>query len=524
MSNLFGNSTSRAFGSASQQSANPFGASSTQNKPGGLFSLNTSTTSPPQSSNLFGSSSSIQQAGSLFGGQTQQQQAGGLFGGQTSQPQQGGSLFGGLRNNQQGGGLFGGQTSQQQQGGSLLGGVSGPGAGGSLFGLPTSQAQQGSLFGSQASQPQQSNTLFGNATQQQQGPSLFGSQSAQPQKEQTLFNASVVPPLQKAGSLLFPQNSQNVQQPQQQQQEQLQQQLQQQAHINALIGPSKQSRVWLEQALIPDYKSVPEQVDLIFKKWNPEMQESVGFHTYLYNTVPEDAAPFFRPGPLDNEDKWEEAHRKRPSPGAIPFIVRGFYQLGQRVLIQEEHLRVLQGRLHEINSGLTDLLNRHDVDITTRTTECRRKHQALSQKCLLLATKTQVLRNRGYAMDAPEEELRQKLMTLEKKVFDPALNGRGEEIWARMVSVRERGRIFQYEIEKRGLVGRNEKEQTLDEETLKKVGRILEDYNKQLQHLSKEMEQIKNDFAEWEATMPMANGVLGNSANRTPANATGSSR
>lgn len=75
-------------------------------------------------------------------------------------------------------------------------------------------------------------------------------------------------------------------------------------------------------------------------------------------------------------------------------------------------------------------------------------------------------------MDAPEEELRQKLMILEKNVFDPALHGRGEEIWAQMVSVRERGRMLQYEIEKRGLAGRDQKEQNLDDETLKKVGKV----------------------------------------------------
>ena len=72
-------------------------------------------------------------------------------------------------------------------------------------------------------------------------------------------------------------------------------------------------------------------------------------------------------------------------------------------------------------------------------------------------------------MDGPEEELRQKLLMLERQVFDPALEGRGEEIWARMVSVRERGRSLQYEMERRGLGGLNVKEQSLDEETLEKA-------------------------------------------------------
>ena len=75
-------------------------------------------------------------------------------------------------------------------------------------------------------------------------------------------------------------------------------------------------------------------------------------------------------------------------------------------------------------------------------------------------------------MDGAEEELRQKLIMLEKQVFDPALEGRGEEIWARMVRVRDRGRSLQYEMEKRGLGGLNGKEQSLDEETLEKARKV----------------------------------------------------
>ena len=75
-------------------------------------------------------------------------------------------------------------------------------------------------------------------------------------------------------------------------------------------------------------------------------------------------------------------------------------------------------------------------------------------------------------MDGPEEDLRQKLLTLEKQVFDPALEGRGEEIWARMVSLRERGRALQHEMERRGLGGLNANEQSLDEETLEKARKV----------------------------------------------------
>ena len=95
----------------------------------------------------------------------------------------------------------------------------------------------------------------------------------------------------------------------------------------------------------------------------------------------------------------------------------------------------------------------------------------LAQKCLALATKTQILRNRGYAMDTAEEELRQKLTALERKVCDPSLQGRGEEIWARMVSVRERGRQLHYKMQRLGVSGKGE-EQVIDEETMKKARKV----------------------------------------------------
>ena len=75
-------------------------------------------------------------------------------------------------------------------------------------------------------------------------------------------------------------------------------------------------------------------------------------------------------------------------------------------------------------------------------------------------------------MDNAEEELRKKLMLLERSVFDPALNGRGEEIWARMVSVRERGRQLQREFEKAGRGIGQDKGVVIDEEVMRRVKKV----------------------------------------------------
>lgn len=212
-------------------------------------------------------------------------------------------------------------------------------------------------------------------------------------------------------------------------------------------------------------------MELALAKWNPQSPYSL-FQTYLYNTVSPEQVPFYRPSIQDDESKWEEALRKKPTPGSVPVVVKGFFQLGQRLLSQEQHLNILQGRLHEINDGLTTLLRKHDLEISIRAAECKRKHLRLSHLCLKLAAKVQVLKNRGYAMDSAEEELREKLLKLERNVSDPALNGRAEEIWARMVSVRERARLLQREFERAGQVVGEEVGGNMDEEVMKRAKKV----------------------------------------------------
>ena len=75
-------------------------------------------------------------------------------------------------------------------------------------------------------------------------------------------------------------------------------------------------------------------------------------------------------------------------------------------------------------------------------------------------------------MDSAEEELREKLLKLERNISDPALNGRAEEIWARMVSVRERARLLQREFERAGQVVGEEVAGAMDEEVMKRAKKV----------------------------------------------------
>lgn len=206
-------------------------------------------------------------------------------------------------------------------------------------------------------------------------------------------------------------------------------------------------------------------------KWDAYSRSSA-FRTYIYNNAGQENAPFFSPGVDDDEAKWEEAFRKRPDPGFVPILTRGFFELGKRAQVEKDHATRLQWRLHQVDDCLNSLLSCHDLKISVRIADARRKHIVLSKRCLALAAKTQVLRNRGYAMDEAEEELKSKLAQLERAVFDPSLNGRSEEIWARMVAIRDRSTRLKQQIANAGPGVSGETNGELDEETMKTARKV----------------------------------------------------
>lgn len=414
-----------------------FGSTIGQNKPagGGLFGSTLGVNTQQSSSSPFGGlgqnnqPNQQQQAGGLFSNlgqnnqQTQPQQGGGLFGQSTqNKPQQSG-LFG--QSTQQGGGPFGGlgqntQQSQQQQGGGLFG----------ELGQQSQTQQTGGLFGSvnqNSQQPQQPGGMFGGSTQ-----GTFG-QSTQQQLPQLGQSTNTMwQPLSAFNPRKYP-----------------------------CVSPGSSTNV------LSGEKTVPEQISLILEKWDTGNPNCV-FKHYFYNKVEENMAPYYRPSPGEDPKEWEDALSRKPGPGFIPVLCVGFAQMAKRIEIQQKGLAYFNARLHEINSSLTAMMQRHETQTSVRTTDARRKHLVLKQRCLALATKVQVLRNRGYAMGGDEEVLRTKLMALEKSVNDPGLGARGEEIWARMLIVQERARLLKNEIEKTG----QEPTDILDEEMSRRARKV----------------------------------------------------
>ncbi|OBT84399.1 hypothetical protein VE02_06721 [Pseudogymnoascus sp. 03VT05] len=391
------------------------------------------------------------------------------FGNTQAQPAQtGGGLFGGLNANA--------NTQNQAQ------------AGCSIFGQKpqTQPAQQSTGFFGQNTQTQQQQqpqqqqqSLFGQSAQAQQPqqPSLFGQTQTQQQQQPTG---------------LFGQTAQ-TQQPQQQQPSLFGQPVQAQQQPNNQQSQFGSSQLWQPQTQNPQPKSVPEQMQVVLEKWSPNSSTCV-FKHYFYNKVADNQVPFYKAGPNEDPKAWDEALSKKPGPGYIPVLCTGFEQLGERIKTQNTTLAAFNRVLHEINGSLDAMMIRHDTETSVRILNAKRKHTMLKQRSLALATKVQILRNRGFAMGAAEEALKVKLTALDKSVCDPALSARAEEIWARMVSVRERARLLKEEMERQA--GSNGS--SMDEQTARRAEKILEDYATQLAHLKKELALINSEFGDWQ--------------------------
>ncbi|KAK5951127.1 Nucleoporin nup57 [Knufia fluminis] len=362
----------------------------------------------------------------------------------------------------------------------------------------TTQQPSGSIFGTTQNKPTFS---FGQSTTQTAQPTqstgMFGTSTQQPHQSQGIFGATQN---QQPGASLFGQSNAANQSQQQQTQRPLDQTLRfGHGESQQTVAQAQESKDpwWQEGRGMGVYRSIPEQMTLIKDKWDPAQLASP-LRTYLYQHVGSEAEALkYLPGPNDDGNKWEEAVRNRPGPEWVPVLARGFHELGLRGNMQLATIKRCNMMLNEINSSLDIQLNVHRESVANRLAGSRRKHKVISQRILALAVKVQTLKNRGYVMDNAEEELKSKLAKLESEVLDPSLNAREQEVWARMLGIRERAKHLKAEMEKLEPVAQNE-EPLLDEDTVKAARKTLTHYDTQLQHLQKELRLVQEEYADWE--------------------------
>ncbi|KAI1062712.1 hypothetical protein LB506_005918 [Fusarium annulatum] len=320
-------------------------------------------------------------------------------------------------------------------------------------------------------------SLFG-----QTKPSLFGqSQPAQTTapNQSTVFGLGQ-PQQQQQGNTL----GASIQQPQPQQMPALSQS---QAQLsNSLWQPGKET---------PHQKPILEQMKLVTEKWDPANPNCV-FKYYFYNKVDESHVPYYKPQPHEDPREWEEALQNKPAPGFMPVLCSGYAGVADRLKTQQRAVADFNTRLHQINGSLDAILQRHELETEVRAVAARRRQTTISERCLALAARIQVLRNRGYALSGDEDDLSSRLQTLEREVQDPAVGAREEELWSRLIVLRGYADQLSKELDK----PTGSEEESIDPEREAKAKRVLEDYEKQIQHIKKELEALSTDYAEWEKT------------------------
>ncbi|TGZ83252.1 hypothetical protein EX30DRAFT_317311 [Ascodesmis nigricans] len=386
----------------------------------------------------------------MFGQQQQQSGTTGLFG-PPLQQQQASNMFGGTTQNT-GQGLFGGNT--QNTGTPTL----------NLFGTSTTQnTGTGGGFGQSTTGQQPGLSLFGGQQQTQPSGGLFGTQSQQPQQQQQ--------PGGMFGSLLG--------QPQQQQQ---------QTPFGGLGGSvvGQQTQMQVSQV---NASAVVEKMQRVKNSWDPSHPD-YAFRAYFYNHVGKERASQYQKPANEDVQAYEKAWDERPNDSCVPVQANGFNDLEQRVKSQEAQVNHFRVALHNIQNQLEAIQNTHDLHTSSKLEDCRRRHVALSKRALSLAAKVQVLRNRGYALQPEEEELKKRLEGLARQVTDPAATGRMNEIWARMQVVMERARVMEESLSKVEIVW--------DEKQLQTAGKLLTSNAAGLEYLHKEVRDIEKTFAEWE--------------------------
>ncbi|KAK8008065.1 nucleoporin NUP57 [Apiospora marii] len=360
-----------------------------------------------------------------------------------------------------------------------------PAAGSNIFGQALQGQQNQQQQQQQQQQPQQSTNAFGGTS------SLFGQpQQQQQQQQQPSFTASN--PFQNLSGQQQQQEAypQNLQQQQQQQQ---QQQPQQQSQLGASTQPNFRTSLWQPGQDSTHQKPITDQCVSIFQKWNPTSSDTV-FKHYFYNKVDEAQVPFYQPGPNEDPREWEQAVRDKPGAGYVPVLATGFMHMAERLKSQRYNLSQLNNALHQINASLDAILSKHDLETSVRALNAKRKHALLRQRCIAIATKVQVLRNRGYALDTDEDELKSKLEALDRGLADPSLSARNEELWSRLIMLRNHADTLRDEINQRGGLGG----EVISEEAEARAKKLLEDYDKQLQALKGMVEKVKEDYDEWE--------------------------
>lgn len=429
-----GQPTGGLFGGNNNTAASAPGAT------GGLFGNNTATQGT--TTGMFGANNNTAQTaatGSTFGGNS-----GGLFGANNNNNNT--NTFG--NNNATGGGLFGNNT-QTNTAPTL-------GTSGGLFGAAKPQSTiGGGLFGNNNQQQPNTGTLggsttgglFGNKPAQPQttlGGGLFGNNQQQQQQQQPASAGFGLKSTQP--SFAWSQPGQQQQQPQPQQSSlfgapaQQQQQQFPNSHLMGSLNLQTPSSLTLQQQQSANYpQQIQDQIVKCKESWDPSSSKSK-LRTFVYNKVDKQQALLYNKPNNIMPDEWDKALKNKPNDSVIPVELLGFEALNQRNQIQIENVAQSRTILKQLLEKNTQLQQRHELEIASRILKVTNKNVEIETRLLKLGSQLAILKNRGLPLNITEEKMWNQYKELLKRSEDPAGLGKTNELWARLVVLKERAR------------------------------------------------------------------------------------
>ncbi|KAF9933533.1 hypothetical protein BGZ67_004223 [Mortierella alpina] len=402
---------------------------------GGLFGA-TASSAAPATGGFFGAQSTAPAAGGLFGSTAPAASAagggGGLFG--TPASTAGGGLFGNPATSTAGGGLFGGMQSAAPATGGLFGAAPATGGfGTSAFGA---KPATGGMFGSTTTAAPAAGSLFGAA------PKPFGNSTLG-------ASTSNAPALPSFGTSLA-------------------------------SGPRQQYVIGNVKPQIPVWQNLL----YIKNAWDPT-HPNCQFKHFFYNFVHPDDVNKYGPPPNVDVYEWRQALEECPDRECmVPALAVGFEDLKKRMECQNDMTDMQRIKLDEIEFKMNEIMQFHLLQTASKVREFKRRHIQLAQRVLTLMKRVQILRNRGVPIRADEEVLRVRLENALEQLRNPAhFRGKITELWAQIQILKDSKRLHptgSYDVS--------------DEAQLEVIGKVLQDQQAGLQHITTILQQDMQDI------------------------------
>ncbi|RWS01547.1 nuclear pore complex protein Nup54-like protein, partial [Dinothrombium tinctorium] len=116
---------------------------------------------------------------------------------------------------------------------------------------------------------------------------------------------------------------------------------------------------------------------------------------------------------------WNQAKLENPDPNKfIPVPLIGFSALNERFKLQEQETQQQKLRLKIISDDINNL-EREVTVVKAKIAECKRRNVALSNRVLKVMIWQEVMRKRGFPIQAEEDQLRAKLENLQSEINAP---------------------------------------------------------------------------------------------------------